>query len=169
MGLAMDRAELKGRLEKLRAQGKRIVFTNGCFDILHRGHLECLRQAKKLGDALVVGVNTDASVRRLKGEGRPYVGEEDRVALLLGLEPVDYVCKFHEDTPLELIRELRPDILVKGEDYRASEVVGATDVRSWGGEVRLIRLVPGVSTTEIVRRIASAQGPPPKEDGGKGP
>ncbi len=169
MGLAMDREELKGRLKKLRARGKRIVFTNGCFDILHRGHLECLRQAKELGDTLVVGVNTDASVRRLKGEGRPYVGEEDRVALLSALEPVDYVCKFHEDTPLELIRELRPDVLIKGEDYKASEVVGATEVRSWGGEVRLIRLVPGISTTEIVRRIASAGGPSPEEGGGKGP
>ncbi len=170
MGEVLNRAALKGRLDEARAAGKRIVFTNGCFDILHRGHLECLRRAGELGDLLVVGVNTDDSVRRLKGPRRPYVGEADRAALVAALECVDFACKFDEDTPLELIRELRPDVLVKGKDYDISEVVGAEDVRSWGGEVHLIDLVGGLSTSDIIRRIAGAGGGgSTKRGAGKGP
>ncbi len=147
-----------------------MVFTNGCFDILHRGHLECLRQAKALGDVLVVGINTDASVRRLKGKGRPYVGEKDRAALVSGLECVDYACTFAEDTPLEIIMELRPDVLVKGGDYSHSEVVGADEVAAWGGEVHLVELVPGISTSDILRRIRDGEVRNPTGDGtGKGP
>lgn len=161
MGEVMDRAKLKERLEKSRAAGAKIVFTNGCFDILHRGHAECMRLAKEMGDVLVVGVNTDDSVRRLKGPGRPFFNENDRSGLVAALKPVDFVCMFDEDTPLELIRELRPQVLVKGNDYRIEEVVGAKEVRAWGGEVRLVELVPSLSTTELVRRIVAAPDSPP--------
>jgi rfaE bifunctional protein nucleotidyltransferase chain/domain len=157
MGSVVDRVWLKTRLPELRREGARVVFTNGCFDLLHRGHLECLKSAKSLGNLLVVGVNSDASVRRLKGEGRPYVKEQDRAALVSGLECVDYTCTFSEDTPLELIMELRPDVLVKGGDYKLSEVVGAKEVIAWGGEVRLVEYLAGVSTSEIVRRIRGGQ------------
>jgi D-beta-D-heptose 7-phosphate kinase/D-beta-D-heptose 1-phosphate adenosyltransferase len=131
-----------------------LVFTNGCFDLLHRGHVSYLGAARALGDALVVGVNTDASVRRLsKGSGRPYVGEADRAFVLAGLESVDAVCLFDEDTPLELVSALLPDVLVKGGDYRPHEVVGREEVEAAGGRVALIPLVPGHSTTGLIRSI----------------
>jgi D-beta-D-heptose 7-phosphate kinase/D-beta-D-heptose 1-phosphate adenosyltransferase len=136
------------------ADGK-LVFTNGCFDILHVGHLRYLTQAKALGDLLVVGVNSDASVRRLKGESRPIVSEEERLELLLGLRAVDFVCLFDEETPLRLIKEVRPDILVKGGDWPVEEIVGHEFVASTGGVTRSLPFVEGKSTTNIIEKISA--------------
>jgi rfaE bifunctional protein nucleotidyltransferase chain/domain len=135
-----------------RPRTRRVVFTNGVFDLLHRGHVDYLYTARALGDALVVGVNTNASVRRLKGEGRPVVGEEDRAFVLAGLGCVDAVTLFEEDTPHALIAALLPDVLVKGGDYTRETVVGADDVEAAGGRVVLIPLVPGRSTTSMIER-----------------
>jgi D-beta-D-heptose 7-phosphate kinase/D-beta-D-heptose 1-phosphate adenosyltransferase len=131
----------------------RLVFTNGCFDLLHRGHVEYLNQARGLGDALVVGVNTDASVERLKGPGRPVVPQGDRAIVLAGLESVDAVTLFDEDTPRALIAALLPDVLVKGGDYALDEVVGREEVEAAGGEVLALPLVPGRSTTDLLGRV----------------
>ena len=136
-----------------RANGGRVVFTNGVFDLLHRGHVDILTAARSLGDALVVGVNTDASVKRLKGPARPVRNESDRAWVLAALESVDAVVLFDEDTPLELIRILMPDVLVKGGDYTAETVVGAQDVIARGGSVVIIPLTPGHSTTSTVQRM----------------
>lgn len=136
-----------------RPRGQRVVFTNGCFDILHRGHVEYLYAARELGDALVVGVNTDDSVRRLKGPSRPVVPLEDRLYVLAGLGCVDAVTPFAEDTPRELIAALLPDVLVKGGDYDADEVVGAREVRDAGGKVVILPFVEGRSTTGLIRRL----------------
>ena len=134
--------------------GLRVVLANGCFDLLHRGHAAYLAEARALGDRLVVGVNTDASFRRLnKGPGRPVVSEEDRAYLLAALASVDAVCLFDEDTPRALVSRLLPDILVKGGDYRIAEVVGKDEVEAAGGRVVLIPFVQGYSTTELIRRI----------------
>ena len=129
-----------------------LVFTNGCFDLLHRGHVEYLYAARALGDALVVGVNTDASVRRLKGAGRPVVSEDDRAFVLAGLGCVDAVTLFDEDTPRDLIAALLPDVLVKGGDYSPETVVGRAEVEAAGGRVAIVPLVPGRSTTAILQR-----------------
>jgi D-beta-D-heptose 7-phosphate kinase/D-beta-D-heptose 1-phosphate adenosyltransferase len=131
----------------------RLVFTNGCFDLLHRGHVEYLQRARAFGDALVVGVNTDESVERLKGKGRPVVPQEDRAWILAALESVDAVTLFSEDTPRELIAALLPDVLVKGGDYRLDEVVGREEVEEAGGEVRLIPFIPGRSTTDLLQKM----------------
>jgi rfaE bifunctional protein nucleotidyltransferase chain/domain len=136
-----------------RPRTSRVVFTNGCFDILHRGHVEYLAAARALGDCLVIGLNSDESVRRLKGRGRPVNSEDDRAYVLAGLESVDAVTLFQEDTPLDLIRALLPDVLVKGGDYTIETIVGATDVMAAGGEVVVAELVPGRSTTSILRRV----------------
>ena len=149
----VERVELAALGERLRAKGKRIVFTNGCFDLLHVGHLRYLQQARALGDVLVVGVNTDAGVRRLKGPARPLVPEEERAELLAALRCVDYVTLFDEETPVEAIRALKPDVHVKGGDYRVEDLPETAAVREGGGEVRIMGLVPGRSTTDIVRRI----------------
>lgn len=134
-------------------RSERVVFTNGCFELLHAGHVACLEQARALGDALVVGVNTDASARRLsKGAGRPIVDQQDRALLVASLESVDAVCLFDEDTPERLIAEILPDVLVKGSDYALEEVVGRELVASSGGRVELIDLLPGRSTTDLLRR-----------------
>ncbi len=138
--------------ERLRRQGKRIVFTNGCFDLLHRGHVEYLQASRDCGDVLIVGLNSDASVRRLKGPARPVLAEDDRAAILAALRAVDYVVIFHEDTPYELIRRLRPDVLTKGADYAGQEVVGSDLV----DEVRLISFVAGRSTSSTIQRIKKA-------------
>jgi D-beta-D-heptose 7-phosphate kinase/D-beta-D-heptose 1-phosphate adenosyltransferase len=133
------------------------VFTNGVFDVLHAGHVALLEAARATGAALVVGVNADASVRRLgKGADRPLVGEADRARVLAALTCVDCVVVFDEDTPLELIRALRPDVLVKGADYARDQIVGADDVEGWGGRVVRVPLVPGKSTTDLVRRLRGA-------------
>lgn len=147
---------LRGIGDRLRAEGKRIVFTNGCFDILHVGHLRYLQAARALGDALVVGVNSDAGVRRLKGPGRPIVPEEERAELLAGLACVDYVTLFGEPLPNETIEALRPHIHVKGGDYTAEALPEAETVRACGGEVVILPLVPGRSTTWILERIAGS-------------
>jgi D-beta-D-heptose 7-phosphate kinase/D-beta-D-heptose 1-phosphate adenosyltransferase len=132
---------------------EKIVFTNGCFDILHRGHVELLVKAKSFGDILVVGLNGDASIGRLKGQGRPLVGEEDRACVLAALEAVDYVVVFEEDTPLETIRELEPDVLVKGAEYNHEEIVGAGFVEEHGGRVERVPMLKGFSTTSLIDRI----------------
>ncbi len=146
-----------GREELLERFGRprdfRLVFTNGCFDILHRGHVEYLHQARTLGDVLVVGVNTDSSVERLKGPGRPIVPQEDRALVLGGLEAVDAVTLFREDTPRSLIAALLPDVLVKGGDYTPDDVVGAREVEEAGGIVRVIPFIRGRSTSALIRRI----------------
>ena len=148
----LDKARLLERFGRPR-EG-RLVFTNGCFDLLHRGHVEYLAAARALGDALVVGVNTDDSVRRLEKEGeRPLTPEADRALVLAGLASVDAVCLFDEDTPRELVSELLPDVIVKGGDYEPSGVVGGAEVEAAGGEVVIIPFVPGYSTTELLKRI----------------
>ncbi|MFC1564489.1 D-glycero-beta-D-manno-heptose 1-phosphate adenylyltransferase [candidate division KSB1 bacterium] len=145
--------DLVEKRENLRSEGKKVVFTNGCFDFIHRGHVEYLKEAKKLGDFLIVAVNTDASVNRLKGRGRPVINEEDRAAVLASLRYVDAVCFFDEDTPEKTIAALHPDILVKGADYKVEEIVGHEQVLAEGGEVIPVPLVPGRSTTEIIKQI----------------
>jgi D-beta-D-heptose 7-phosphate kinase/D-beta-D-heptose 1-phosphate adenosyltransferase len=131
----------------------RVVFTNGVFDLLHPGHIDVLTGARRLGDALVVGVNGDASVRRLKGPTRPIRGEWERAYVLAALSMVDAVVVFDQDTPLELIQLLRPNVLVKGGDYHEGSIVGAKEVRSWGGDVVVIALTPGHSTTSTIERF----------------
>jgi D-beta-D-heptose 7-phosphate kinase/D-beta-D-heptose 1-phosphate adenosyltransferase len=137
---------------RARNRKKRIVFTNGCFDILHRGHVELLREAKGFGDILVVGLNSDASVRRLKGRGRPLVKEKDRAFVLAALEAVDRVVIFGEDTPLEAIRALEPDVLVKGAEYGRGEIVGASIIEERGGRVERVSMRKGFSTTSLIRK-----------------
>jgi len=134
-----------------------VVFTNGCFELLHRGHVEYLAQARALGDVLVVGLNSDASVRRLKGAGRPLVAEADRAAVVAALRCVDAVTVFDEDTPLELISALLPDVLVKGGDYHLDDIVGREVVEEAGGEVRVLPFVVGYSTTKILDRLKDAE------------
>lgn len=146
----MSREKLFERYGRPRANS--VVFTNGCFDILHRGHVEYLYAARSLGDVLVVGLNSDDSVRRLKGPGRPVNSAEDRAWVLGGLAAVDAVTIFDEDTPAELIRGLLPDVLIKGGDYRADQIVGASEVEAAGGRVVIAPLVPGRSTTAILNR-----------------
>lgn len=136
-----------------RERGKRVVFTNGCFDLLHAGHVKYLQQARRLGDLLVLGLNSDASVRRLKGESRPLISEEERAHILAALDCIDYVTIFDEDTPLDLITALKPHILVKGGDYTPEGVVGKDVVEASGGRVELISFVDGKSTTNIIERI----------------
>jgi rfaE bifunctional protein nucleotidyltransferase chain/domain len=139
---------------ELRANNKRMVFTNGCFDILHLGHTTYLEAAQNLGDVMIVGVNSDASVRRLKGASRPVNTEFDRASVLSALRSVDFTCIFDEDTPLELIRTLQPDVLVKGGDYTLETIIGADIVAAKGGRVVVIPLVEGKSTTRIIERMS---------------
>jgi rfaE bifunctional protein nucleotidyltransferase chain/domain len=143
----------KGAKQWRAEQSGRVVFTNGVFDLLHPGHVDVLMGARRRGDSLVVGVNSDASVRRLKGPERPVRSEAERAYVLAALEMVDLVVLFEDDTPLALIRTLRPDILVKGGDYHEGTIVGAPDVRGWGGDVVVIPLTPGQSTTNIIRTL----------------
>lgn len=140
-----------------RAARARLVFTNGVFDLLHRGHVEYLEEARMLGDRLVVGVNSDASVGRLKGPGRPIVPEDERVELLAALECVDLVVLFDEDTPERIIREVAPDVLVKGGDWALEAIVGREFVEARGGRVQRIRVRVGWSTTRIIERIAAGK------------
>ena len=131
----------------------RVVFTNGVFDLLHPGHVDVLLAARRCGDALIVGLNSDASVRRLKGPERPLRSEAERAYVLAAFEMVDCVVLFEDDTPLALVRALQPDVIVKGGDYTEATIVGASEVRSWGGDVRVIPLTPGQSTTRIVQKL----------------
>jgi D-beta-D-heptose 7-phosphate kinase / D-beta-D-heptose 1-phosphate adenosyltransferase len=155
-------AALLQRVVRWRAAGQRIVFTNGCFDLLHVGHLALLEHAKRLGDCLVVALNTDRSIRTLKGIGRPIISEESRAKLVAALPCVDAVVLFDEDTPLNLIGAVRPNVLVKGGDYTEDEVVGAREIKSWGGQVRLVPLVEGLSTTAILKRALLSSSQPPE-------
>jgi rfaE bifunctional protein nucleotidyltransferase chain/domain len=134
-------------------QTGRVVFTNGVFDLLHPGHVDVLFGARRAGECLIVAINSDASVRRLKGPERPVRSEVERAYVLGAFEAVDCVVLFEQDTPLEIIRQLRPDVLVKGGDYTAETIVGAADVRAWGGEVLVIPLTPGQSTTNIIHKL----------------
>lgn len=150
----MPLAELQKRVSEWRAAGLKVVFTNGCFDILHIGHVTLLDDARREGDCLIVGINTDASVSRIKGPTRPIVPEHARARVLAGLAAVDAVVSFDEPTPLELMVALKPDVIVKGGDYVADEIVGAPEVRSWGGRVAIVPFVQGFSTTQIIARAA---------------
>lgn len=146
-------AELQARVRAWQSRGERVVFTNGCFDLLHAGHVTYLERARRYGQRLVVGLNSDRSVRALKGPERPLIGEQDRARVLAALAAVDAVALFDEDTPLALIEALRPDVLAKGADYRPEQVVGAEQVRGWGGELVLVPLLEERSTTGIIRRL----------------
>ncbi len=154
----VDSDSLKDRLNDLRRYGSRIVFTNGCFDILHAGHVRYLSQARSYGDILVVGLNSDRSVKMIKGEKRPIIPEGQRAEVLAGLWCVDYVTLFHESDPLKLIEKLKPDILVKGADWAEDQIVGADVVCGHGGKVLRVRMVSGVSTSEIIRKILKTYG-----------
>lgn len=152
--MVISRALLSSLCSELREQGKKVVFTNGCFDILHVGHVTYLQAAKLLGDVLIVGINSDDSVRRLKGPSRPINNEADRSTVVAAVRSVDYTVIFDEDTPLELITELRPNVITKGGDYTPDTIVGAEFVRKQGGDVVVIPLVVGKSTTSIVQKAA---------------
>jgi D-beta-D-heptose 7-phosphate kinase/D-beta-D-heptose 1-phosphate adenosyltransferase len=145
---------LKSILTGLKEKGERIVFTNGCFDLLHFGHVKYLQEAKKKGDILVVAVNSDASIRKIKGKKRPIIDENSRLSVVAALESVDYVVLFEEDTPLKVIKALKPDILIKGADWDKKDIVGSDFVLSLGGEVITIKLSKGYSTTDIIKKIA---------------
>lgn len=145
---------LKKIISHLKAKGKRVVFTNGCFDLLHYGHVKYLEASKNKGDVLVVALNSDASVRRIKGIKRPLVSQFDRAGVLAGLESVDYVVIFHEDTPLKIIKLLKPNIIVKGSDWDKNKIVGAKFVKGYGGKVLTVRLEKGRSTTKLIKKIA---------------
>ena len=146
-------SEVKKHSSMLKQDRKRIVFTNGCFDILHAGHVHYLEEAKKLGDELVVGLNSDSSVQSLKGKGRPVNNLEQRAKVLSSLQCVDKVVSFSDETPLKLINAFKPDVLVKGGDYKVKDVVGHKEIKSWGGVVKIIPLVPGLSTTKIIKKL----------------
>ena len=148
-----ERQKLAKKLKQESLLGKNIVFTNGCFDILHRGHVAYLEKARKLGDLLVVGLNSDKSVKKIKGPKRPLNKEKDRAFVLVNLKSVDYVCLFDESTPAGLIRKLRPDLLVKGGDYRKEEIAGAKDVESWGGDIVILPFLKGYSTTGLIKKL----------------
>jgi rfaE bifunctional protein nucleotidyltransferase chain/domain len=144
-------SKVNNLLRRLHAKRRKIVFTNGVFDILHYGHIDYLTKAKKLGDILIVGLNTDSSVKKFKSKDRPIQNEKDRARILAALKPVDYVILFSEETPECLVKLIRPAILVKGADYKISEIVGADFVKSYGGTVKRIKLVQGRSTTGIIK------------------
>jgi rfaE bifunctional protein nucleotidyltransferase chain/domain len=163
----IPRRGVRALCARLRNEGKRIVFTNGCFDLLHAGHAQYLRRASALGDVLLVGLNSDASVRRLKGEGRPVQKAADRAYLLASLSCVSYVTIFPEDTPARLIEEVVPHVLVKGGDWKEKEIVGSDVVRAHGGTVRTIRFLPGRSTTSILARAARLRRKGPGSSGGR--
>jgi D-beta-D-heptose 7-phosphate kinase/D-beta-D-heptose 1-phosphate adenosyltransferase len=141
-----------------RARGKKIVFTNGCFDLLHVGHVKYLQKARSFGDILILGLNSDASIRRLKGEKRPLICEEERAHILAALDCISYIVIFENDTPLELIQAIQPDILVKGGDYTLEGVVGREIVEAAGGRVELVTFVDGKSTTNIIEKVLQSYG-----------
>ena len=147
----VSRKELIGIVRKLQTEGKRVVFTNGCFDILHVGHIDLLEKAKSYGDCLVVGLNSDSSVKKIKGKGRPILPERDRARLVAALQVVDFVVFFDEETPYEILKEIKPDILVKGGDYRFEEIVGHDFIPV----VKIVPLTKEKSTTNIIAKILS--------------
>ena len=145
---------LKKELQKLSCQGKTIAFTNGCFDILHFGHVSYLEAGKKKNRVLVVALNSDTSIRTIKGNNRPIIPQKERAAVVAALECVDYVTIFNEPTPLKVIEILKPDVLIKGADWKGKDVVGSDVVKAYGGRVEVIRYVKGLSTTQIIQKIA---------------
>ena len=153
MNKILERNALKDKLEELRKKEKKIAFTNGCFDILHVGHVRYLREAKKTADVLILALNSDSSVRLLKGKEMPLVPEKERAEIIAALEFIDFVTIFPESTPLELINYLKPDILIKGGDWAEKDVVGRKEIKEWGGRVAIIPEVEGKSTTNIVEKI----------------
>ena len=153
MGKIISQSDLLSLRKALKEKGKILVFTNGIFDLVHRGHLELLNKAKGMGDVLVVGINSDASARRNKGPKRPIISQNDRALMLANLVPVDYVVIFEEDTPYELIGRLKPDVLVKGADYSVEQIIGYDIVLGYGGKVEPIPLVHGKSSTKIINQI----------------
>ena len=153
MSKITPRNELKATVDRLKREGKKVVFTNGCFDILHAGHTRYLREARKLGDALILALNSDSSVRSIKGPMRPIVPESERAEVVGALDSVDYVTVFDELTPLELIEFLRPDVIVKGGDWSEKDIVGAETVRKWGGRVAIMPEIEGASTTNIIDKV----------------
>lgn len=155
MGQVRTFKDITDALAPLRSLGKKIVFTNGCFDLLHVGHVRYLQEARNLGDILVVGVNSDASVKRLKGPTRPVQNENDRAEILAALGCVDFTVIFTEDTPESLIHQVHPDILVKGGDWKIEQIVGSTHVMSYGGQVMSLQFVDGKSTTKIIEKAKS--------------
>jgi rfaE bifunctional protein nucleotidyltransferase chain/domain len=154
VGQIRELQKLKALVTKARARGKTVVLTNGCFDLLHRGHLHLIREAKKLGDLLIVAVNSDSSVKKIKGPNRPILPETERAELLAALELVDYVTVFSEPDPYHIIDELRPDVLVKGSDWAQDRVIGGEIIEGKGGKVAIIPLIPSHSTTSIIERIS---------------
>jgi len=157
LGTIFNRSDLVDAVEKWRAEEKVVVFTNGCFDIIHRGHVDYLAKAKSMGDILVLGLNSDQSVKKLKGTGRPFVSEKDRAFILSQLIPVDAVSVFGEETPLNLIKLVMPDILVKGGDYTPDTIVGRKEVEQNGGTVVAIPLLEGRSTTDLIDKIRNSK------------
>jgi D-beta-D-heptose 7-phosphate kinase/D-beta-D-heptose 1-phosphate adenosyltransferase len=153
MSKITPRNELKAKIDRLKREGKKVVFTNGCFDILHAGHTRYLREARKLGDTLILALNSDSSVRSIKGPMRPIVPEAERAEVVAALDSVDYVTVFDELTPLELIEFLRPDVIVKGGDWAEKDIVGAEAVRKWGGRVAIMPEIEGASTTNIIDKV----------------
>lgn len=145
-------AQIQKLSQTLRKSGKKIVFTNGCFDILHAGHVTYLRKARAFGDVLIVGLNSDRSVRLIKGPGRPVNPEKARALVLSALDMVSYVTSFDEETPLRLIKAVRPHTLVKGADWKVKDIAGAREVTSWGGTVKRVKMLAGFSTTETLRK-----------------
>ncbi|WP_408609947.1 D-glycero-beta-D-manno-heptose 1-phosphate adenylyltransferase [Candidatus Korobacter versatilis] len=152
----LTREALAARARAWRANGDHIVFTNGCFDLLHVGHVTLLEEARRLGTRLIVAINSDKSVSKLKGESRPLVGEKERAKLLAALASVDAVTIFDESTPLECIKALQPDVLVKGGDYSEETIVGAAEVKSWNGRVVIVPTVPGFSTTSLISKMTTS-------------
>jgi rfaE bifunctional protein nucleotidyltransferase chain/domain len=160
MGKILSRGALRQEIDRLKAEGKKIAFTNGCFDILHVGHVRYLRDARKTGDVLILALNSDTSVRAIKGDKRPLVPEDERADVLAALEFINYITLFDELTPLALIEYLQPDVIVKGGDWAEENVVGRDSVRRWGGKVVIIPETPGASTTNIVEKIIKVYGNP---------
>jgi len=154
--------ELKKIIDFHKKEGKKTVFTNGCFDLIHIGHIRYLQEGKKLGDVLIVALNSDRSIRSIKDPPRPIIPQEERAEIVSALESVDYLTIFDQDDPLEIITFIKPDILVKGGDWDLHTIVGRDVVKSYGGEVHSIPLVPGISTTQIINTIASSY--PKKKD-----
>jgi rfaE bifunctional protein nucleotidyltransferase chain/domain len=157
MAKILDKKGLIQERRRLRSEGKRLVFTNGCFDLLHPGHVHYLREARSLGDALVVALNSDRSVRVLKGEGRPILNEQERAEVIAALEVVTYVIIFDEETPRELIGALLPDVLVKGGDWPLDQIVGREEVEAAGGRVVSLSYIEGSSTSDLIERIAKLE------------
>ena len=160
-----DRNTIQQQIARWRLLGKKLVFTNGCFDILHAGHIASLLEAAQYGDVLIVGLNADNSVRKLKGDGRPVNDEQSRALLLASLVMIDAIVVFPEDTPRELILTIRPDVLVKGGDYKIEDIAGASDVLSWGGQVFINPIVPGFSTSGLIDKIQRNPNTAPQQNG----